>query len=76
MRLNYEDSEKLEELADEYGLKVSTYCRAILKAHLYDKYLEQDNLLRNCLQLNLRLVTIKKVDLVKKAKGGQLLLID
>ena len=32
MRLNYEDSEKLEELADEYGIKVSTYCRAILKA--------------------------------------------
>ena len=31
MRLNYEDSEKLEELADDYGLKVSTYCRAILK---------------------------------------------
>ena len=40
MRLNYEDSEKLEELADEYGLKVSTYCRAILKAHLHNKYIE------------------------------------
>ena len=31
MRLNLEDAEKLEELASEYGLKVSTYCRAILK---------------------------------------------
>lgn len=40
MRLNLEDAEKLEELASEYGLKVSTYCRAILKAHLYDKYIE------------------------------------
>tara|TARA_B100000963_G_scaffold313118_1_gene290906 strand:+ start:339 stop:488 length:150 start_codon:yes stop_codon:yes gene_type:complete len=40
MRLNYEDSEKLDELASEYGLKVSTYCRAILKAQLHDKYLE------------------------------------
>ena len=40
MRLNYEDSEKIEELANEYGLKVSTYCRAILKANLHDKYLE------------------------------------
>ena len=26
--------------ANEYGLKVSTYCRAILKAHLHDKYIE------------------------------------
>ena len=40
MRLSYEDSEKIEELADDYGLKFSTYCKAILKAHLHYKYLE------------------------------------
>lgn len=34
IRFTGEDVEDLENLAFKYGLRVSTYCRAILKAHI------------------------------------------